>query len=76
MNCHLTPRQTEVLALVADGKRNKEIAHLLSITGNTVKVHLSVIFNKLGVRNRVEATRYYLRSKPGGEINNGVKLCG
>lgn len=51
---NLTLREREVLELVIEGRRNKEIADILSISTNTVKIHISSIFRKLGVRNRVE----------------------
>ena len=51
----MSPRETEVLELLARGKTNKEIAALLSITERTVKFHVSAIFEKLGVTNRTEA---------------------
>ena len=51
----LTPRQAEVLALVASGKNNKEIASHLTVSVLTVKKHLESIYNRLGVRNRVDA---------------------
>lgn len=52
----LSPRELELLNLVIEGRSNKEIAGLLSISTNTVKVHLSNIFQKLGVSSRTEAT--------------------
>ncbi|PIQ37665.1 MAG: DNA-binding response regulator [Lysobacterales bacterium CG17_big_fil_post_rev_8_21_14_2_50_64_11] len=51
----LTAQQFRVLALVADGLLNKQIADRLAIQERTVKAHLSVIFEKLGVRNRTQA---------------------
>ncbi len=51
----LTPRQREVLALLIEGKSNKEIARLLALSDNTVRVHAAAIFKALGVRNRTEA---------------------
>lgn len=52
---HLTERETELLKLVAAGLPNREIAHQLFISENTVKYHLKSIIQKLGVRNRAEA---------------------
>ncbi|MGF7048126.1 two-component system response regulator DesR [Paenibacillus sp. DS2015] len=55
----LTERETEVLALVADGMNTKEIASKLYITTGTVRNYISVILDKLGVSNRIEAiTRF------------------
>jgi len=51
----LTPRELEVLHLLAEGKTNKEIAAVLSITQRTAKFHVSSILRKLGVANRTEA---------------------
>jgi len=54
----LTPREMEILALIAEGKSNKEIAAELFISVNTVKVHISNIFQKIEVSSRTEATLY------------------
>lgn len=51
----LTDRQREVLAHLATGKSNKEIARALRISECTVKVHVAATFRQLGVRNRVSA---------------------
>ena len=51
----LTPREAEVLALVAAGRSNKEIGRALALQEITVKLHVRNIFRKLNVRNRVEA---------------------
>jgi DNA-binding CsgD family transcriptional regulator/signal transduction histidine kinase len=53
----LNAREREVLALLASGARNKEIAAQLFITPRTVEYHLSNIFSKLNVSNRTEAAR-------------------
>lgn len=54
----LSLREREILKLVAEGLSNKEIANRLHLSVQTVKVHLTRIFHKLGVRNRVEAAQY------------------
>jgi DNA-binding CsgD family transcriptional regulator/tetratricopeptide (TPR) repeat protein len=51
----LTPREREVLALVAEGRTNRQIAEALFITDKTASVHVSNILAKLGVANRAEA---------------------
>ena len=51
----LTPREREVLVLVADGRTNKQIAEALFINQKTASVHVSNILPKLGVANRGEA---------------------
>jgi DNA-binding NarL/FixJ family response regulator len=51
----LTAREVEVLAGLADGSGNKEIARRLEISLHTVKFHIEAIFRKLGVRSRAEA---------------------
>jgi two-component system nitrate/nitrite response regulator NarL len=57
----LTPREREVLQLVAQGATNKEIASQLFIAENTVKNHLRNILAKLHLQNRVQAAAYALR---------------
>lgn len=54
----LSPRETEVVKMVATGLRNKEIAHRLSISEGTVKFYLHTIYEKLQVHGRVELTLY------------------
>jgi DNA-binding NarL/FixJ family response regulator len=53
----LTPRQREVLELVAEGLSNAQIADRLFLTEFTIKQHLYKAYRLLGVRNRVQATR-------------------
>jgi DNA-binding NarL/FixJ family response regulator len=57
----LTDRELEVLALLAEGLRNAEIAHRLVVSSRTVDHHVSAILAKLGVRSRGEATAAALR---------------
>jgi len=57
----LTPRELDVIRLVAEGLSNKEIGHLLAISPRTVNFHLDNLFAKLGVRSRTEAAILALR---------------
>jgi len=54
----LTPREREILSLVVIGYTNREIAEKFSLSGDTVKHHLSNIFDKVGASNRVELTLF------------------
>jgi DNA-binding NarL/FixJ family response regulator len=60
-NPTLTPREIEVLKLVSQGKRNKQIATLLGISEETVPVHLKNIFAKLKVNERTAAVNVALK---------------
>jgi DNA-binding NarL/FixJ family response regulator len=51
----LSPRQNDVLQLLAKGKTNAEIAQLLGLTEGTVKIHVTAVFKALGVKNRTQA---------------------
>jgi two-component system nitrate/nitrite response regulator NarL len=57
----LAPRERAVLALLTQGKSNKEIAAALSMAENTVKNHLKSILEKLDLKNRVQAATFALR---------------
>lgn len=61
-NTTLTSRELEILSLIAEGKSNKEIAAELFISINTVKVHVSNIFQKIEVSSRTEATLYAIEN--------------
>jgi DNA-binding NarL/FixJ family response regulator len=58
----LTPREIEVLKLIAEGIGNKEIARRLSISEKTVKNHISNILSKLHLYDRTQATLYAIRT--------------
>jgi DNA-binding NarL/FixJ family response regulator len=60
-NSDLSPREREVLSLIAQGKSNREIADTLKITQATVKSHVGVIFVRLGVAHRTQAAITALR---------------
>lgn len=57
----LTERELEIVRLVASGYKNKEVGSTLTISERTVKTHLTNIFQKLGVRDRVGLVMYALR---------------
>jgi DNA-binding NarL/FixJ family response regulator len=57
----LTPREQEVVKLVAEGLTNKQIAETLVISEKTVERHRANVLEKLGMRDRVELTRYAIR---------------
>ncbi|MCR6630951.1 MAG: response regulator transcription factor [Magnetospirillum sp.] len=59
-DCGLSPRQREILTMVATGASNKHIARTLVVEEVTVKSHVKAIFRKLGVRSRTEAARFVL----------------
>ena len=57
----LTPREEEVLRLIAEGHTGREIAALLFISPKTVERHRTNILDKLGLRDRLDLTRYAIR---------------
>jgi DNA-binding NarL/FixJ family response regulator len=59
----LTPREAEVLKLIAAGLSNAEIADALVVSGATVKTHVNRIFYKTGARDRAQAVRYAYQHK-------------
>jgi len=59
----LTPRELEVVALVAEGLPNRDIAGRLTITEETVKRHLTNIFDKVGMSNRVELALFAINHR-------------
>jgi len=60
----LTPRERQVLAMVAQGLTNSEVSKRLDVTVHAVKFHLASIYRKLGVGNRAEAAVTYVLSRP------------
>ncbi|HZP60112.1 MAG TPA: response regulator transcription factor [Opitutaceae bacterium] len=60
----LSPQERRVLALVAEGKTNKEIGEQLNLSDNTVKNYLGSVFEKLHVKRRSQAAALYVQSQP------------
>jgi len=54
----ITPRELEILELIAQGMSNREIAEKLFVSENTVKTHSSRVFEKLGARRRTQAVQF------------------
>jgi DNA-binding NarL/FixJ family response regulator len=62
---HLTSRELQIVSAIVDGETNKAIAERFGLSGNTVKHHLTRVFDKLGVGNRLELAILALRVLPG-----------
>jgi DNA-binding NarL/FixJ family response regulator len=60
----LTAREREVLAQIAEGRTNRQIARLLQMSEKTVKTHVSSVLAKLGVADRTQAALYAVRNLP------------
>jgi two-component system, NarL family, response regulator LiaR len=54
----ITPRELEILELIAEGMSNREIAEKLFVSENTVKTHSSRVFDKLGAKRRTQAVQF------------------
>jgi two-component system, NarL family, response regulator DevR len=65
----LSTQQQRVLALVAEGKTNKEIGSSLELSDKTVKNYIRFIFQKLKVTRRAQAAAYFIRDSPGGSLS-------
>jgi two-component system response regulator DesR len=61
----LSPRHRQILALIAAGRRNEEIALDLELSPNTIKFHIRALYSRLGVRNRVEAANLHAQITSG-----------
>jgi DNA-binding NarL/FixJ family response regulator len=61
----MSPRLRQILALIAQGRSNEEIAVELGLSPNTIKFHVRALYARLGVRNRVEATLLYAQMTRG-----------
>jgi DNA-binding NarL/FixJ family response regulator len=64
----LSKREGQLVSLLAQGMKNKEIAYQLSLSEGTVKVYLSRLFEKLGVKDRFELALYGLRNLTTGTM--------
>ena len=62
----LTGREREVLAEIAKGRSNREIARALTVSEKTVKAHVSAVLAKLGVQDRTQAALLAVRNEHGG----------
>jgi len=75
MRDKLTPKEVEIMKLVAEGLANKEIAFKLGKTPAVIKIRLQLIYSKLGARNRVDAVvkvlqvGYFLLNDLGEEVD-------
>ncbi len=69
----LSARESEILALLAEGLSNKEIGSKLNISFTTVRTHLMHIYEKLHVRCRTEAAAKYLRAIPKADLRLGPR---
>ena len=58
----LSPKESQILRLLAEGHSNKELARQLFVTENTVETHLRRIYGKLGIRSRTQAVARALES--------------
>ena len=82
----LSKRQSQLITLLSQGMKNKEIAYTLQITEGTVKVYLSHLFKKVGVKDRLELMLFGLKNltaghsplsgKPGSLNNAPTLICG
>jgi two-component system, NarL family, response regulator DevR len=71
----LTPRELEILRLVAEGHSNSQLGQMLWITEQTVKFHLSNVYRKLGVANRTEASRWAEKHGLLGDVAPAVSVA-
>lgn len=70
----LTPRQWQVMKLVAEGLSDKDIARQLGVAPSTIKTHVSAVFRVLRVHNRVRAAQAFLRATPAGDPQEPTPL--
>ena len=68
----LSPQESRVLALIAQGCTNKEAASSMGLTEKTVKNYLSTVFEKLGINRRSQAAALYAQERP-ADLNRGER---
>jgi DNA-binding NarL/FixJ family response regulator len=59
---HRTPREREIVQLIAQGKINKQVADMLDISVKTVETHRAAVMNKLYINNTAELVRFAIRN--------------
>ena len=67
----LTKRERAMLESMAEGRSNKELASAFDVSVNTVKFHLSNLYDKLGVKNRAQAISFYFSARMEGDWKSG-----
>jgi DNA-binding NarL/FixJ family response regulator len=72
----LTQREGQLVSLLTQGLKNKEIGQKLTITEGTVKVYLSRLFNKTGVKDRFELALYGIKNLGNGQSSGGAFIPG
>ncbi len=72
----MTPREGQMVCLLAQGLKNKEIATVLGISEGTVKVYLSKLFRKVGAKDRFELALFGLKNMVGGSRTGGMAPAG
>jgi DNA-binding NarL/FixJ family response regulator len=72
----LSRRESQLISLVSQGRKNKEIASALSIAEQTVKIYLSRVFRKVGVKDRLELALYGLRNMMTGQVDLAAGATG
>ena len=60
-----TARQRDILRELANGRSNREIAEVLCISEETVRTHIKALFTRLGIKNRTQASKFYLQHQNG-----------
>jgi DNA-binding CsgD family transcriptional regulator len=74
MSIHLSPRQEEVLRLIADGYTDKEIAVRLGLRQRTVRTHLERLYARHGFHNRAGALTAWFRSRVDADVGSNADL--